>query len=193
MEIGIYIAIAIVVLMFIMGYNKLVRLKEAVYTDQRQIEIQLDERSKVFDSLVNVVKKYMSHEENVLTKIVELRTKSKTLDHNSKEFKETEEELSEIVNSGRLSQGLNVTMEAYPDLKANTNMLQLQESIVSIESKLANAKKAFNLSIEDYNSYAEGVPGVFICKMFSHLKISFTRWNLSAEKIKEHEEKVVQF
>lgn len=185
--------ILIIIAMIIGAYNKLIALKEAVFTDEKQISIQLDERSKVFDSLINTVKKYMSHEEGVLAKVVELREKAKGVILGSDQSKEIENELSEIVASGKLSSGINITMEAYPDLKASSNLLQLQETIVSIEAKLAGAKKAFNMSIEDYNTYAESAFGAIVCSMFKHLKYKFERWSLSAESIVEAEKKVVDF
>lgn len=76
MEIILLILLAVIVIWFIMGYNKFIRLIEAVKNSQKEIGVQLDRRGKVFDSLISAVKQYMSHENNVLTKITELRQKT---------------------------------------------------------------------------------------------------------------------
>jgi len=185
------IGIIVVLVVYVVSlYNSVISLKEAVITDEKAIGIQLDERNKLFDSLIATVKKFMDHEKGVFEEIVKLRTNNKSgvLD------KETEEKLSEIVASGQLSSGINMTMEAYPELKSGTNMLQLQESIENIERKLANAKKAFNASIEDYNAKVESVPTVFIVNKFpKQLKFDFERWTLSETKIAAAEERTVSF
>ena len=188
-----WIAIAVVVILVIYLvslYNNVIQLKEAVFTDEKAIGIQLDERNKLFDSLIATVKKFMDHEEGVFEKIVKLRSGNKT----GTVDKKTEEQLSEIIASGQLSSGINMTMEAYPELKSGDNMLKLQESIENIERKLANSKKAFNASIEDYNAKAESVPTVFVVSKFpKQLKFDFERWELPKEKREASEERTVSF
>lgn len=184
--------IVVLVLYFFSLYNKVIGLKEAVITDEKAIGIQLDERNKLFDSLIATVKKFMDHEKGVFEEIVKLRSGAKSSD--GKIDKASEEKLSEIVASGQLSSGINMTMEAYPELKSGTNMLQLQESIENIERKLANAKKAYNASIEDYNSQAQSMPTVFVVNKFpKQLKFDFERWTLSEAKIEAAEERTVSF
>jgi len=185
------LGILILVIIYLVSiYNNVVGLKEAVFTDEKAIGIQLDERNKLFDSLIATVNKFMDHEKGVFEEIVKLRSGNKS----GKVDKKTEEQLSEIISSGQLSSGINMTMEAYPELKSGTNMLQLQESIENIERKLANSKKAFNASIEDYNSTIESVPAVFVVNKFQkQLKFDFERWALAEEKIKASEERTVSF
>jgi LemA protein len=188
--------IVAVILVVIVWYNKLIGLKEAVFTDEKGIGIQLDERNKLFDSLVNVVKKYMKHEDETFSKIVKLRsqTNQTTGVATDATAQAAQEELSKMVSSGALSSGINIAVEAYPELKSATNMLQLQESIENIERKLANSKKAFNMSIEDYNTTSQGIPGVLVVSMFKkQLSFDFVRWELSREKIEKAEERVVSF
>jgi len=182
--------ITALVIYMVMSYNGVISLKEAVFTDEKAIGIQLDERNKLFDSLISTVKKYMNHEKGVFAEIVKLRQNSS----NGKVNKKSEEELSQLISSGELSKGINITMEAYPELKSSKNMLQLQESIENIERKLANSKKAFNMSIEDYNSKTQSVPTVFVVNWFpKQLKFDFERWELSKEKIEAAEERTVNF
>lgn len=173
-------------------YNTVIQKKEAVITDEKAIGIQLDERNKLFDSMINTVKKYMEHENGVLTEIVKLRNAAQS--PNREVAHQAEQDLSDMISSGRLASGLNVTMEAYPDLKANENMLKLQETIESIERRLANAKRAFNGSVEDYNAYVQSFPANIVVGIFSSsLKHNFLRWELSKEKIEAAEERVVSF
>ncbi|MBT5492440.1 LemA family protein [bacterium] len=194
MEYIIGFIIVVLVFGFIIGFNKIVALKEAANTDKEGINIQLDERNKLFDSLINTVKKYTEHENEVFTKITELRSKASQGDASSdSESHQAQEDLSKLISSGQLAQGFNLSVEAYPDLKSSNNFLQLQESIENIERKLANSKKAFNMSIEDYNSYVEGIPGLFIIMLVPSLKISFIRWTLATEEAQKAEKKVVSF
>lgn len=191
MGIALLVILVIAALVVFNGYNALVSKKEAVITDEKGIAIQLDERNKLFDSLIATVKEYMNHEKGTFAEIVKLRNQVKAggSDMHNPEVHKAEEKLSEIVASG----GISLTMEDYPELKSSQNMLQLQESIETIERKLANSKKAFNMSIEDYNAYAQGLPGLWIIKMFPNLKHKFERWELSKEKIEAAEERVVSF
>lgn len=186
--------IGVVILYVIMTYNNIVGLKEAAITDQKAIGIQLDERGKLFDSLIAVVNKYMLHESSVLENIVKLR--NNILDNKNMTESESmaaQDELSKLVSSGQLKSGINITMEAYPDLKASTNMLKLQESIETIERRLGASKKAFNSSVEDFETGTKSFPGNIIYAKFESLRMELKRWELSEENIKEAEEKRVTF
>jgi len=193
MEIVLLILLAVIVIWFIMGYNKFIRLIEAVKNSQKEIGVQLDRRGKVFDSLISTVKQYMSHENNVLTKITELRQKTVSTNLTTEEKTAAENELSKIVSSGSLQSGISMTMEAYPDLKASTNMLQLQEEIVSTENKLNYAKKGYNNNVETYYVAKKSFPNLFLPKMFSGLNQEFEYWSLTEEQVKVEEARRVDF
>lgn len=180
--------IAVLCFWFIMAYNKFVRLIEAVISSEKEIGIQLDRRGKVFDSLISTVKKYMTHEESVFTRVTELRSKT-----NSETSKDAENELSDIISSGALQSSLNVTMENYPELKSNENMIQLQEEIVSTENKLTFSKRAFNDNIEEYNNTKKSLPDLIIPSLIPSLNKEFNYWTISEEKIKEEEQKRIEF
>src|SRR3989338_3029435 len=119
------IALVIVVIVgySILIYNRLIFQIEAIRNNQKQIDIQLDRRFKVFESLINVVKKYMDYEKTTLKEVVALRNKAQIAQNNGDTAGRiaAENKISEI--AGRL----NVVFEQYPDLKANQNCLQLQE------------------------------------------------------------------
>lgn len=193
MEIILIIVAVALVLWFIMAYNKFVRLIEAVKNSQKEIGVQLDRRGKVFDSLISTVKRYMEHEDGVLTRITQLRQQVVSSQVGPEQTKQAEEELSKIVNSGQLSSSLNFTMENYPDLKASTNMLQLQEEIVSTENKLSFAKKGYNNAVETYYVAKKSFPNLVLPKMFSGLNQEFEYWTLSDEAIKTEEARRVSF
>lgn len=183
--------IVVVIFLWAIGiYNKLIAMIEAVNNNQRQIDIQLDRRFKVFQSLIETVKKYMDYEQTTLKDVVALRNKAQAAkaEGNEKDRIAAENEISKI------AAGINVVFEQYPDLKASQNALQLQEEIVNTENKLSYAKQAYNDSIERYyatkKSFFEGM----VVNVFSSaLNKGYQYWSLTEEKIKEAEDYRVKF
>lgn len=170
-------------------YNKLIRMIETVNNNNKQIDIQLDRRYKVFESLINVVRKYMDYEKTVLKDVVALRTKAQAADAKG----DTEAKMAAEDAISKIATGINVVFENYPDLKANQNALQLQEEIVNTENKLAYAKQAYNDSIEQYNATKKSFFESFVVAIFkSSLDKEFIYWNLPEEKIKEQEDYTVK-
>lgn len=196
---GLYIGIIllIVIILYIISiYNKIISLIEETKNSKNQISIQLDRRGKVFDSLINTVKKYMDYEKTTLKDIISLRQKVVMLKNNNnseEDIKEVENNISNLINSGEFANSFNLTMEAYPDLKANQNMIQLQEEIVSTENKLSYAKQSFNDSIERYYATKKSFPANIIVNMFSSLEQKFEYWQLDENTIKVEENKRVEF
>ena len=166
---GLIITIALLGLIFYY-YNRIISMREAVISSETEISVQLDRRGKVFDSLLATVKKYLSHEADVFTKITELR--AKTQSSNNQEAKAAEDELSKIVSSG----AINVAVENYPELKSDTIMANLQEEIVSTENKLSFAKRGYNRTLEQYRAFIASIPAVFIVKIFPSLVINKEYW-----------------
>ncbi len=183
------IILALLVAFFIVIYNRLIRDIEAVNNNQKQIDVQLDRRYKVFQSLIEVVKNYMNYEQTTLKDVVKLRNQAQSAEQagDTKGKIEAENAISKIAT------GINVVFEQYPDLKANQNAMQLQEEIVNTENKLAFAKQAYNDSIERYNAEKKSLIQsliVSICK--SKLDKPFVYWNLPEDKIKEQEDYTVK-
>ena len=144
----ILIIIALVVFWAIGIFNSLIGLIEAINNNKRQIDIQLDRRYKVFESLIETVKKYMDYEQTTLKDVVALRNQAQAA-------KASGDEKGRMAAENQISQiasGLNVVFEQYPDLKASQNVTQLQEEIVNTENKLAYAKQAYNDSVERYEA-----------------------------------------
>ncbi len=183
------VAIALVSV-FVSIYNKLVAYVEAVRNNEKQIDIQLDRRYKVFESLVATVSKYMNYEQTTLKDVVGLRAQAESAKAagNSQGRIDAENKISGILG------GINAVFEQYPDLKANQNALQLQEEIVSTENKLAYAKQAYNDSIEKYNAYKKSFFQAMVANVSpAKLNIDFTYWQLTSDQVKQQENYTVKF
>lgn len=185
---GIFITIVVILAILFIGfvsiYNNLIRLIEAVNNNNKQIDIQLDRRYKVFESLINVVKNYMDYEKTTLKDVVALRNQAQQAQAsgNQQQRMDAENAISKIASN------INLVFEQYPDLKANQNALQLQEEIVNTENKLAYAKQAYNDSIELYNATKKSFfQSMVVAAMPAKLDKEFVYWNLPPEKITEQE------
>lgn len=169
---------------FVTIYNKLIQMIEAVNNNYKQIDIQLDRRFKVFESLINVVKNYMDYEKSTLKDVVALRNQAQQAAASGNEQQRIDAENS----ISKIASGINLVFEQYPDLKANQNALQLQEEIVNTENKLAYAKQAYNDSIEQYNATKKSFFESMVVGLApSKLDKTFVYWNLPEEKIAEQE------
>lgn len=191
MHTGMIILIVVLVVFgfIILTYNQLIALIEAVRNNQKQIDIQLDRRFKVFESLINVVKKYMDYEQTTLKDVVALRNQAQQAKANGDEASRiaAENKISDIATK------INLVFEQYPQLKANQNCLQLQEEIVSTENKLAYAKQSYNDSIERYNATKKSFFTSMIVGLFkTKLDFDFPYWQLSEAKVAEQENYTVK-
>ena len=187
-----YIIIFVIVAVFfwvIKVYNSLIAMIQAIINNFKQIDIQLDRRAKIFTNLIEVVKKAMSHEMELLTKVTELRNTSLAASKSG----DTATKMAAENQISSLIPQLSVQFEAYPQVTAGTNALQLQEEIVSTENKLAYAKQAYNDSIEKYEAKKQSFLEAFVVSMFSKLNKSFEQWGLTAEKRQENENMTVKF
>jgi LemA protein len=151
--------LAIVVLYIISVYNNLIKLRVRRENAFADIDVQLKQRHDLIPQLVNTVKGYMKHEDSVLTKITMAR--SKAISAGSIDDKiAAENELTQALS------GLNIQVEAYPDLKANQNFMQLQAEIADIENKLAAVRRFFNSATKELNTAIQVFPGNLIAGMF---------------------------
>lgn len=181
----IIVALALVLLWAINIYNKLISMIESINNNKKQIDIQLDRRFKIYESLIEVVKKYMDYEKTTLKDVVALRNQAQKAAASGleKDRMAAEDQISKIGTN------LNLVFEQYPDLKANQNALQLQEEISNTENKLTFSKQAYNDSIERYNATRKSFPSNLIVNMAqSRLYKEFEYWGLTDEKRSEQEE-----
>ena len=158
-------------------YNRLVNQRNRVRNAFAQIDVQLTRRYDLIPNLVEAVKGYMKHERETLEAVIAARNTAvssleaaKADPANAEAIKKLGE--SEGALSGMLSR-LFALSEAYPDLKANQNMMQFQEELASTENKVSFARQAFNDSVMGYNNTAENFPNNMIAGMFSFELASF--------------------
>ncbi len=181
----ILIGIGLVLAFVVMTYNKLISKIEIVNNSKKQIDVQLDRRFKVFEGLINVVRKVMDYEQTVLKDVVELRSRATTArkSGNEKEQMNAENEISKIASQ------INLVFEQYPQLSALENAKQLQEEIVSTENKLSFAKQSYNDSLESYNASKKSFFTSIIVSMFkSQLDKKHEYWGLSESRAAELED-----
>lgn len=151
--------LVLIVIWVISLYNGLVRLRNRRQNAFADIDVQLRQRHDLVPQLVETVKGYASHEKELLTKITEARSAAVNAGSIDDKIK-AEQQLSSAL------QGLKISVEAYPDLKANQNFLQLQEELSDIENKLAAARRFFNGATTEYNNAVESFPGNMIARNF---------------------------
>jgi LemA protein len=155
--------LAIIVLFILMAvslYNRLVKLRNIREQAFADVDVQLKQRHDLIPQLVDSVKGYMGHERGVLTDITEARTnamKATTIN----EKIEAENKLSTAL------EGLKVSVEAYPDLKASQNFMELQNEIADIENKIAAARRFFNSATKELNVATEMFPSNLIATLFN--------------------------
>ena len=151
--------IAVLVIFVISMYNSLVRLRQKVKNSWSQIDVQLQRRFDLIPNLVETVKGYMSHENDVLTKVAELRTSWANAG--------TIAEKANLDNqlSGALKTIMAVS-ENYPELKANQNFSELQQELQNTENKISFSRQFYNDSVTMYNTKLEVFPSNIIANMF---------------------------
>jgi LemA protein len=162
MSIGIIAGIVVVVLIgwFIGMYNALVKLRNNRENAFANIDVQLKQRYDLVPQLVNTVKGYAGHEKETLEKVTAARAaamNATTVD---------QKVAADKALTGALA-GLRVSLEAYPELKANQNFLQLQTELSDIENKLSAARRFFNSATREFNNACEVFPSNIIAGMFN--------------------------
>ena len=155
--------IVLLVFWVISLYNSLVRLRNRRQNAFADIDVQLRQRHDLVPQLVETVKGYATHEKELLTRITEARTAAMSATSIDGKIV-AEQQLSAALS------GLRVQVEAYPDLKANQNFLQLQEELSDIENKLAAARRFFNGATTEYNNAVESFPGNLVARNFGFAK-----------------------
>lgn len=167
----IWIIVSILCVYAIYIYNNLVSLNAKYKNFFSQIDIQLKRRYDLIPNLVETAKKYMQHEEDTLTKVIEARNGAKnSLDKAKEDLNpQTIRNLAQSENSfvGALG-GLNFVMEDYPELKADGVIKNLQEELSSTENKIAFARQAYNDSVMRYNIFRQSFPNNVLSNVFGH-------------------------
>lgn len=149
----------LLLLLFISTYNKLVKLRNNREQSFADIDVQLKQRHDLIPQLVDSVKGYMKHESDVLTRVTDARSHAMNASGINDKIA-AENQLTQAL------QGLQISVEAYPDLKANQNFMNLQEEISDVENKLAAARRFFNSATKEFNNAVEVFPSNIIAGMF---------------------------
>lgn len=164
--IALIVVIAVVVLLGLWGvgvYNNLVRLRNNRENAFANIDVQLKQRHDLVQQLVATVKGYADHEKEVLTRVTEARSAAMNATTINEKI-QAENNLTSALA------GLRVSLEAYPDLKANQNFLQLQTEIADIENKLAAVRRYFNTATREFNNAVQTFPSNIFANMFGFHK-----------------------
>ena len=153
-------------------YNTLVTLKNRYLNSFSQIEVQLKRRYDLIPNLVETAKAYMTHERETLDAVTTARNDAAAILKAMGDGNVGGAEMAKLATAENSLQGalgkLNVTMEAYPDLKANENMMQLSEELTTTENRVAFARQGFNDAVMGYNTYRQSFPPVFFAAKFGH-------------------------
>ncbi len=169
--------IAAIVFWAIGIYNRLVNERNRVKNAFAQIDVQLTRRYDLIPNLVEVVKGYMKHERETLEAVINARNSASASLDAAKADPANAQMMKELgASEGALTSALGrlfALSEAYPDLKANQNMMQLQEELASTENKVAFSRQAFNDSVLQYNNSAQNFPNNVIAGFFSFALASF--------------------
>jgi len=174
----IFLAIIAAVVMWGVGiYNRLVNERNRVKNAFAQIDVQLTRRYDLIPNLIEAVKGYMKHERETLEAVVTARNAASSSLDAAKADPTNALAMKELgASEGALTSALGrlfALSEAYPDLKANQNMMQFQEELTSTENKVAFSRQAFNDTVLQYNNSAQNFPNNLIAGFFSFALASF--------------------
>ncbi|MFT3888705.1 MAG: LemA family protein [Arachnia sp.] len=176
--------VLIIVLVIVLGvlawgvgaYNSFVRSRNVIQESWRQIDVELNRRYDLIPNLVETVRGYAAHERNTLEQITALRNQARALagqtsGQPSEQRAAVESELTQAVHN------LLVSVEAYPDLKSNTNFLELQRELTDTEDRIAAARRFYNANVRDYNTRIESVPSNVIAGFAKFEKATYFEVN----------------
>ncbi len=164
--------------MFLVGiYNSLINLRNRVKNAFAQIDVQLTRRHDLIPNLVEAVKGYMKHERETLEAVINARNSAVSSLDAAKLDPSNAAAMQQLGQSeGALGAALGrlfALSEAYPDLKANQNMMQFQEELTTTENKVAFSRQAFNDTVLAYNNKAQNFPNNIVAGMFNFELASF--------------------
>jgi LemA protein len=175
MEIGTLVLLGIVIVVVVWAisiYNRLVSLKNRYVNAFAQIEVQLKRRYDLIPNLVETAKGYLTHERGTLEAVIAARNQASAGLASAARDPSDAQAMQQLGSAEGALTGalgrLNVVMEAYPDLKANQNMMQLSEELTSTENRVSFARQSYNDQVMAYNTYKQTFPPVLLAGVFGH-------------------------
>ena len=175
--IGIIVVVGLIAVLWGVGvYNGFIKGRNLIQESWRQIDVELNRRYELIPNLVETVRGYAAHERNTLEQITALRNTARSLSQQShgqpsEQRAAVESELTQAVHN------LLVSVEAYPDLKSNTNFLELQRELTDTEDRIAASRRFYNANVRDYNTRIESVPSNIIAGFAKFEKATYFEVN----------------
>ena len=191
MSLELIIAIVVIlglIIYLISIYNKLVSLKNRVDNGWAQIDVQLQRRYDLIPNLVETAKGYMKHEKETLKMVIDARNAANEAAKTASGDPSNQNAIKGLQESEHKLQGAMMNFQAlaegYPDLKANTNMLALQEELATTENKVGFSRQAFNDSVMQYNTGIEVFPNSLIANQFKFTQA--TEWQIEDQEARKN-------
>ncbi len=186
--IGVIVLVAFILYNFFAGsYNNMVSKSENVTRSWQDLESDYQRRLDLIPNLVNTVKGYAEFEKSTLTAVIEARAQATQVRVDPTNI--TPEDLQKFqAAQGQISSSLSrllVTVEQYPDLKANQNFLELQAELAGTENRIKVARNKFNETVQDYNTYIKTFPRNILSGMFGHTPKAYFEADAGASKAPE--------
>lgn len=195
--IGIIVAVIVVLLLLwaVFAYNRLVRSRNGFRNAFAQIDVQLQRRFDLIPNLVETAKAYMAHERQTLQAVTDARAAAMAGLNAAQQQPGDPVAMKKLADSqGALAGALgrfNIAVEAYPDLKASQNMMQLSEELTSTENRVAFSRQAYNDAVMSYNNNRQAFPGSIIAGMFNFTEAA--QWEIAPDHPETREAPKVQF
>ena len=156
----ILIIIVIISGLFLVEYNRFIRNNNKIKERESQIDVLLNQRFDLIPNIVECVKGYAKHESSTLKELTSLRSSYNKDNFDVKDAEKADKDFNKVM----------LLAEAYPDLKANTQFIELQNTLREIENKLSYARSSYNDVVTNYNNLVESVPSNIIAKIFAFEK-----------------------
>ncbi len=163
----ILLGVVVLVIFFLVAlYNKLAKQKLVVEEASADIETFLKQRYDMIPNLVEIVKGYAKHEQETLSKVTEMRAKAMSTDSLSEKM-EIENQLGKAITK------IFAVAESYPELKANTNFMELQSSLKALEDDIQKSRRYYNGAAKDFNTVIAVFPNNLVANIFGFTKLAF--------------------